>query len=67
MKLFMQFAPWKSKALADNGIRLRVIGALEAFDQTIQGLIKQAHDTTVDGEVMTLDRMCELRWPLGYF
>lgn len=54
MKLFMRSLRREIKVLADNGIRLRVIGALEAFDQTIQGLIKQAHDTTVNGEVMTL-------------
>ena len=54
MKLFMRSLRREIKALADNGIRLRVIGALEAFDQTIQGLIKQAHDTTVDREITTL-------------
>jgi undecaprenyl diphosphate synthase len=54
MKLFMRSLRREIKALADNGIRLQVIGALEAFDKTIQDLIAQAHNTTVDGEVMTL-------------
>jgi undecaprenyl diphosphate synthase len=54
MKLFMRSLRREIKDLADNGIRLQVVGALEAFDKTIQDLIAQAHDTTVDGEVMTL-------------
>ena len=54
MKLFMRSLRREIKALASNGIRLRVIGALEAFDPTIQELIKQAHEGTVDGKVMTL-------------
>lgn len=35
MKLFMRSLRREIKALASNGIRLRVIGALEAFDPTI--------------------------------
>ena len=54
MKLFMRSLRREIKALADNGVRLQVIGALEAFDKTIQDLIAQAHSTTIDGEVMTL-------------
>lgn len=54
MKLFMRSLRREIKALASNGIRLQVIGALEAFDPTIQGLIKQAHEGTVNGQVMTL-------------
>ena len=42
------------EALAENGIRLRVIGALDAFDSTIQGLIQEAHDKTSEGQVLTL-------------
>ena len=54
MKLFMRSLRREIKALAENGIRLQVIGALDAFDSTIQKLIQQAHETTVDCEVMTL-------------
>ncbi len=54
MKLFMRSLRREIKALADNGIRLRVIGALEAFDPTIQNLIHQAHEGTAGGQVMNL-------------
>lgn len=54
MKLFMRSLRREIKSLAENGIRLRVIGALEAFDPTIQGLIEEAHEKTRDGRVLTL-------------
>lgn len=54
MKLFMRSLRREIKALADNGIRLRVIGALDAFDAGIQKLVAQAHEITVGGQVMTL-------------
>ena len=54
MKLFMRSVRREIKALAENGIRLRVIGALDAFDSTIQGLIQEAHDKTSEGQVLTL-------------
>jgi len=54
MKLFMRSLRREIKSLAENGIRLRVIGALEAFDSTIQGLIAEAHEKTRNGQVLTL-------------
>lgn len=54
MKLFMRSLRREIKALAENGIRLRVIGALEAFDPVIQELIIQAHEQTQTGKTLTL-------------
>ena len=42
------------KALAENGIELRVIGELSAFDPVIQNLIKEAHEKTCGGKSLTL-------------
>ncbi|TDR31686.1 polyprenyl diphosphate synthase [Hydromonas duriensis] len=54
MKLFMRSLRREIKALADNGIQLRIIGELSAFDETIQGLIKEAHEKTRGGKNLTL-------------
>ena len=54
MKLFMRSLRREIKALAENGIELRVIGELSAFDPTIQSLIKEAHERTSGGKNLTL-------------
>lgn len=54
MKLFMRSLRREIKNLADNGVRLRVIGELSAFDQTIQDLVAQGHAGTVAGQRLTL-------------
>jgi undecaprenyl diphosphate synthase len=54
MKLFMRSLRREIKNLADNGVRLRVIGELSAFDQTIQGLVAQGHAGTAAGQRLTL-------------
>ena len=54
MKLFMRSLRREIKALADNGIELRVIGELTAFDETIQNLIAEAHEKTRGGQKLTL-------------
>jgi undecaprenyl diphosphate synthase len=54
MKLFMRSLRREIKNLADNGVRLRVIGELSAFDQTIQDLVAQGHAGTAAGQRLTL-------------
>lgn len=54
MKLFMRSLRREIKALADNGIRLRVIGELSAFDQSIQDLVHEGHAGTREGHRLTL-------------
>ncbi len=54
MKLFMRSLRREIKALAENGIELRVIGELSAFDPVIQNLIKEAHEKTCGGKSLTL-------------
>jgi undecaprenyl diphosphate synthase len=54
MKLFMRSLRREIKNLADNGVRLRVIGELSAFDQTIQELVAQGHAGTAAGQRLTL-------------
>lgn len=54
MKLFMRSLRKEIKALADNGIRLRVIGELSAFDKTIQNLVHEGQTSTSNGRALTL-------------
>lgn len=54
MKLFMRSLRKEIKALADNGIRLRVIGELSAFDKTIQNLVDEGQASTSNGRALTL-------------
>ena len=54
MKLFMRSLRREIKALAENGIELRVIGELSAFDPTIQSLIQEAHEKTRGGKNLRL-------------
>ena len=54
MKLFMRSLRREIKALAENGIRLRVIGELSAFDKGIQDLVHEGHAGTSEGHNLTL-------------
>lgn len=54
MKLFISALEREIDKLDSNGIRLRVIGALEAFDSRIQELIRKAEARTAGNTRLTL-------------
>ncbi|VVE89603.1 polyprenyl diphosphate synthase [Pandoraea bronchicola] len=54
MQLFILALEREVGKLHSNGIRLRVIGALEAFEPRIQELVKRAEQRTQDNKGLTL-------------
>jgi len=54
MQLFILALEREVGKLHSNGIRLRVIGALEAFEPRIQELVKRAEERTRDNKGLTL-------------
>lgn len=54
MKLFMRSLRREVKDLASNGIRLRVVGELSAFDQNIQDLVAYGQKETEACQTLTL-------------
>lgn len=54
MKLFISALEREVNKLSSNGIRLRVVGALEAFEPRIQELVRRAEERTQGNERLTL-------------
>lgn len=54
MQLFILALEREVGKLHSNGIRLRVVGALEAFEPRIQELVKRAEERTRDNKGLTL-------------
>ena len=54
MKLFVQYLEKEKNALADVGVRLKVIGDVDAFSPELKHSIKVAEDQTAENELITL-------------
>lgn len=54
MELLSNALKTQTKKLNENGIRLKLVGDLNAFSPSIQSLAKQAIDQTKDNHVLTL-------------
>lgn len=54
MQLFVKALQLEVERLDRNGVRLRIIGDLSRFDVGLQGLIRQAEESTAGNERLTL-------------
>ncbi|MGL4766910.1 MAG: polyprenyl diphosphate synthase [Formosimonas sp.] len=54
MKLFMRSLRREIQSLINNGIRLRIIGDLSAFDASIQNLVREGEEGTRECQRLTL-------------
>lgn len=55
MELFLTALKREVKKLNDNGVQLRVVGDLSAFDEKLQQHIQQAHELTKDNQRLVLN------------
>ena len=67
MGLFRFMLEREVQGMADNGIRLRVIGERQGLGETLAGLIDHAEEATAGGERMTLNIAANYggRWDLA--